>query len=340
MSVVDPARETTALSRSAPNLDAGPRADRLAAHAVRALIEEAALTPKPGLVDRRGGGAHPDMDLHLMERSAEALGPAFALMADACDSRAPDEALRRRLGALGRRAEEDMLTATGGVNTHRGAIWALGLLVSATAIHPDGTPAAEIVGTAGRIARIPDPAVARYAVPTHGARALARYGLRGARGEAADGFPTLVSRVLPVLRISRAAGLDEEHARINALIGALAVLDDTCLAHRGGVAALREVQRMAADVLEAGGTSTTSGYELFTRLDDTLRRDRLSPGGSADLLAGALFLERAAGPDAIASRAGEERGEMDVIGDPVRPAGPVAARGGSGVRARPGDASR
>ncbi|WP_415840163.1 triphosphoribosyl-dephospho-CoA synthase, partial [Nocardiopsis gilva] len=195
----------------------------------------------------------------------------------------------------------------------------------------------EIARTAGRIARIPDPAVTGYAAPTHGARALARYGLRGARGEAADGFPTLVSRVLPVLRISRAAGLDEEHARINALVGALAVLDDTCLAHRGGIAALREVQRMAADVLEAGGTSTTSGYELFTRLDDTLRRDRLSPGGSADLLAGALFLERATGPEATAPTKADERGEMEDIGDPARTVGPVAARGG-GVRERRGDA--
>ncbi|MBB6171484.1 triphosphoribosyl-dephospho-CoA synthase [Nocardiopsis mwathae] len=306
MSVVDPAPETGALSGADPGADAGPdgggavgpRARRIADHAVRALIEEVVLTPKPGLVDRRGGGAHPDMDLDLMERSAEALRPAFALMVAAAEGRTPGEALRRRLGAHGRRAEQDMLRVTGGVNTHRGAIWALGLLVAATALHPDGTPAHDIARSAGRIARIPDPVVPAYAEPTHGERARARYGLRGARGEAADGFPTLVWSVLPVLRISRAAGVDEEHARLDALVGALAVLDDTCLAHRGGLAALRSVQRMAAGVLEAGGTSTAAGYELFTGLDDHVRRGGLSPGGSADLLAAALFLDRVAGPGA------------------------------------------
>src|SRR5579862_4379288 len=101
-------------------------AAQLGALVVASLIDEARLSPKPGLVDSRGSGAHPDLDLALMERSALSLQPAFTAMAQAGESAgAPTQALRETLGGLGRDAEARMMVATGGVNTHRGAIWAL-----------------------------------------------------------------------------------------------------------------------------------------------------------------------------------------------------------------------
>ncbi|MGO4332204.1 triphosphoribosyl-dephospho-CoA synthase, partial [Cupriavidus sp. M-11] len=119
-------------------VDAGfsPAAVRLADLAVAALIDEAALSPKPGLVDSRGNGAHDDLSLALMCRSARALHPAFAAMAAAgLQAAQPGVALREQLGALGREAEAAMMRATGGVNTHRGAIWSLGLLLGAAGWH-------------------------------------------------------------------------------------------------------------------------------------------------------------------------------------------------------------
>ncbi|WP_205895277.1 triphosphoribosyl-dephospho-CoA synthase, partial [Metapseudomonas otitidis] len=115
-----------------------PLADWLADRAVDALIDEADLTPKPGLVDRRGSGAHSDLHLGLMHASALSLWPCFRQMAEAAlQHREVGAPLREALGRIGREGEAAMLATTGGVNTHRGAIWALGLLVAAWALEPD-----------------------------------------------------------------------------------------------------------------------------------------------------------------------------------------------------------
>ncbi|NWE71720.1 triphosphoribosyl-dephospho-CoA synthase, partial [Pseudomonas gingeri] len=121
------------------NLPAQPLslAERLADFAVEALIDEADLSPKPALVDRRGNGAHSDLHLGLMHASALSLWPMFREMADAAAaSGTVDLPLREALGRIGREGEQAMLQTTGGVNTHRGAIWALGLLVAAAALEP------------------------------------------------------------------------------------------------------------------------------------------------------------------------------------------------------------
>ncbi|WP_255319459.1 triphosphoribosyl-dephospho-CoA synthase, partial [Pseudomonas aeruginosa] len=122
------------------NLAATPCADLgecLADLAVDALIDEAELSPKPALVDRRGNGAHADLHLGLMQASALSLWPCFKEMADAAQRHGRiDARLRGVLGQLGRDGEAAMLRTTEGVNTHRGAIWALGLLVAAELQHP------------------------------------------------------------------------------------------------------------------------------------------------------------------------------------------------------------
>src|SRR5215217_668959 len=108
--------------------------------AVHALLEEAKLTPKPALVDRRGGGAHDDMDLGMLFSSAHALRPTFRDLAARAYGRAPSRQLREELAAIGRRGEGAMLAVTGGINTHRGAIWAMGLLAAAAVMTPSDAP--------------------------------------------------------------------------------------------------------------------------------------------------------------------------------------------------------
>src|SRR5215210_2551060 len=127
--------------------------------AVRSLVEEAELTPKPALVDRRGGGAHDDMDLEMLRRSAYALRPTFGALATRAHRCAPSRRLREELAAIGRRGEETMFAVTRGVNTHRGAIWALGLLAAAATMAPPEAPPADIAAVAGQVAVFPD----RYA---------------------------------------------------------------------------------------------------------------------------------------------------------------------------------
>jgi triphosphoribosyl-dephospho-CoA synthase len=273
-----------------PRLPRWP-ASLLADLAVDVLIAEALLTPKPALVDRRGPGAHCDLDLTRLLRSARSLHGAFLQMAVVAAHRHPDQELREELARIGRAGECDMLAAAGGSNAHRGAIWVIGLLVAARAISATGATPREVAAQAGRIAAFPD----RHAPlqDSHGARACRRYGVRGARGEACAGFPHVVDVGLPALWAARARGAGENCARLDALMAIMASLDDTCLLHRGGLPALEAAQSGARAVLAAGGTSTAAGWHALLRLDAELLWRHASPGGSADLLAASLFLDRA-----------------------------------------------
>src|SRR5260370_10004163 len=113
---------------------------RLARRARQGLIAEAELAPKPGLVDRRGAGAHTDLSLSSMQSSAFTIEPYFREMAFISEEAHPSQALREELAVVGRDAERAMLKATNGSNSHKGAIWILGLLISAPAVHADGAP--------------------------------------------------------------------------------------------------------------------------------------------------------------------------------------------------------
>lgn len=318
----------TGPARSAP---ADALAGRLADLAVAALVDEALLTPKPGLVDLRGGGAHGDMSWMLMCRSAWALRPAFLDMARAGAAIDDLPALRRRIGAIGRAAEDAMMAATGGVNTHRGAIWALGLLVTAAARHAlhaadsgaDATadpvaaaPVAKqdaatgIALLAGRLARIDDPDAPAH-TGNKGELACRTHGVGGARGQARAGFPAVTGHALPMLRLARARGDAEPQARVNALLALMAGLDDTCLLARGGAAALRTAQTGARRVLARGGVAAPDGRRALIALEARLRRLHVSPGGAADLLAAALLLDRiGANPAGARTGSGATRHEI------------------------------
>lgn len=273
-------------------------AERLADLAVQALIDEADLSPKPGLVDRRGNGAHQDLHLGLMHASARALWPTFKAMAEAAQTIGEvNQALREAVGRLGRDGEAEMLRVTGGVNTHRGAIWALGLLSAAAALE-NGASAQRIAMTAAALARLDDPA-APHNPDSHGARVCRRYGVLGAREQAQHGFPAVIEHGLPQLLASRRAGAGEQNARLDALLAIMSQLTDTCVLHRAGLDGLNRMQQGARAVLADGGAATLAGRRQLRELDRDMLALNASPGGAADLLAATLFLERLA-PAALA----------------------------------------
>ena len=279
------------ISHPEPATQPAGAAARLAALAVDALLDEACLAPKPGLVDSRGNGAHVDLNLALMCRSAHALAPAFASMAAAgATAQAPSAPLRETLGRPGREAEATMMAATGGVNTHRGAIWALGLLVAAAAIEPGNTGPAQTASLAAAIANHGD-RFAPVRTGHKGEQACRDFEVAGARGQAQAGFPHVIELGLPELRRSRARGDSETAARLNALLAIMSRLDDTCVLARGGIAALQHLQASAAAVLAAGGVATLPGRRGLRQLDADTLASRVSPGGAADLLAATLFLD-------------------------------------------------
>jgi triphosphoribosyl-dephospho-CoA synthase len=297
----------------------------------QALIAEAELTPKPGLVDRRGSGAHTDLSLALMRRSAFAIEPFIRLMAFQSMNEPPSPRLRETLAATGRAAERAMLDATNGSNTHKGAIWTLGLLAAAAAsrdelpttprLRRDDRPlirgrdnatrklnANDIAKTASIIASFADPYGSAPNAPasagptpnaerqtpnalSHGQIVTQKFGVPGARGEAVSGFPHIIEVGLPMLRVRRSAGAPEPIARLDVLLAIMARLTDTCLLYRGGRSALETAQQGAAAAMSAGGAGTSRGREELFALDQRLLHLGVSPGGSADLLAGTLFLD-------------------------------------------------
>lgn len=259
----------------------------LASLAVKALVEEAELTPKPALVDRRGTGAQADLSLSLMRRSAHRLGPFFELMALTSLEQIPTQTLREELGTIGRWAEHSMLGYTGQVNTHRGAIWSLGLSVSAAAMGAASPEA--IVETARQLACLPDSNAPKQ--QSQGLQVARQYKVAGARGEAQAGFPSVIAAGLPRLHLSRQVDGSETLARLNALLAIMTRLDDTCLLRRGGLAALKAAQNGAASILEVGGVATREGWRLFQQLDRDLLTLKGSPKGSLDMLSVTIFLD-------------------------------------------------
>lgn len=268
-------------------------AERLADLAVDALIDEADLSPKPALVDRRSSGAHTDLHLGLMHASAISLWPAFKQMADAAIAIGEiTPLLRETIGRLGREGEAAMMRTTNGVNTHRGAIWALGLLVTAAALNPDDLSPAGLCQRAGRLALIEDRHQTASKSHSHGQTVAQKYGAMGAREQAQAGFPAVTQTGLPQLVRSRAAGHGEQNARLDALLAIMTTLPDTCVLYRAGEEGLHAMQHGAQRVLDAGGSATLSGRRALNQLDQQLLSLNASPGGAADLLAACLFIDR------------------------------------------------
>ncbi|MFB7334906.1 triphosphoribosyl-dephospho-CoA synthase [Streptomyces adustus] len=260
--------------------------EALAQAAVDALTGQLALVPKPGLPDPRDLAARATRrDHRLLRWSAKALTPGLAAMAAAARRTGePTPQLRAELGSIGRCAEHSVGLAGGG---HRGALWALGLLVAAAALDP-GAGAREVATGAKRIAAHRDRGAPRR--PSRGSSVSAKYGAAGARGEAKAGFPH-VRRALDALEAARTAGADEGQARLDALLTVMSTLQDTELLHTAGPLGLRQVQAGAREVLAAGGTATRPGRDALAALDAELHARAWSPRGSAGLLAGALFLD-------------------------------------------------
>ncbi|RDU98619.1 triphosphoribosyl-dephospho-CoA synthase [Trinickia dinghuensis] len=274
---------------------------RLARFATGALIEEAHVTPKPALVDRRGSGAHRDLSLTVMERSAYSLEPTFAALARASKGKRPSAALRAELAIIGRAGETDMMHATQGSNAHRGAIWIVGLLVAGATISSElavprtGAEVAAAICTIGaQIACFPDEGAPAPVSDSNGSRVRARYGVGGARREAQEGFPHVLQAGLPALRAARHRGIAEHAARVDALLAIMTTLDDTCLLHRAGPPASAAAKQGAGEILSLGGISAPGGQAAFERLESRLLALNASPGGAADLLAATLFIDRLA----------------------------------------------
>jgi triphosphoribosyl-dephospho-CoA synthase len=260
--------------------------------ATLALHDELALSPKPGLVTLVDRGSHDDMDANTFMRSLLSLRHYFGQIAEAGFEGAGFAALE----GLGIEAEARMLDATGGVNTHRGAIFMLGLLcASAGAVTRERGCVAYPTQLRDALRHNWGDALVRRsqrASTLPGGIAARRHGLRSASQEAALAFPVLFETAVPALMSSLARGLTPQQARLDTLFSIMAVLDDSNLAHRGGLTGLRFAQRRARQFLDEGGAARPEGIRMARTIACEFVAQRLSPGGAADMLSAACWVTR------------------------------------------------
>lgn len=259
---------------------ANTRAADIARTAVGCLYAELVLYPKPGLVSLVDNGSHTDMTAATFMRSLFALRHYFKLIFKA----GRDDAPFARLRDLGIAAEARMLAATGDINTHRGAIFSLGLLCAA-------------IGRASSQGYRLTPASLRAVLLICWGEDLAAHarGAGGAREEGALGLPSVFEIGLPALQATLKAGRSMRHARIDALFALMAQIDDSNVVHRGGVAGADAVRAGARAFVAAGGTAHTDWMAQAVALHTRLTAARLSPGGAADLLAASCFVHAICG---------------------------------------------
>ena len=242
--------------------------------AERALRMELDTTPKPGLVDKQDNGAHKDMDYALMSKSISALRPYLTKLAVE-SAKDIDPA---KIKGIGIEAEKAMLKATGGVNTHKGALFCIGLSVAAASNLASRTGSVQTYSFKELVSRIASEIP--LAQGTHGAEAKRSFKVSGALENARGAYQELFADWLPYYR-SLECDLHRCH---KTLLHIMTTLDDTNILHRRGVEGLVHAKSEATRLLEDFSESKMSS------LNKDFIRENISPGGSADMLSLTIFV--------------------------------------------------
>jgi triphosphoribosyl-dephospho-CoA synthase CitG len=272
--------------------------------ALEAMLMEVSCTPAPGLVDRFNSGAHSDMDFFTFLRSSTAINIAIyqCAMAGWQHNSLPEELLPilRRIGEV---AEKKMLLVTQGVNTQRGLLFLLGIMAAAAALtyrkHREQFTANAVFTEAAAICKgIVDRELSSITSSrpdrqlTAGERLYLEYGVVGIRGEIEAGLPNIQTKGLPCFREALQAGLSVNDALVHALLGLMTKTQDTTILNRHDMKTLLSVQATANSIMADGGMLTVRGRNRIKRFDRIYSyQKRISPGGSADLLAATYFID-------------------------------------------------
>jgi len=264
--------------------------------AVGSLHTELCLYPKPGLVSLVDSGSHSDMNAATFMRSLFSLRHYFK---DICMAGLNDAAFSQ-LKQLGIAAEKSMLAATRGINTHRGAIFSLGLLCAAAGrARAQGTPMAPAALRATMLIRWGEELAMHASAPStltaaqaasNGLRVAAQYAASGAREEGALGLPSVFEIGVPALQAAHARGATMTMARIDALFALMAHISDSNVYHRAGPQGAQTVKAHAQRFLDAGGTANANWRGQALASHRLFVQRRLSPGGAADLLAASCLV--------------------------------------------------
>ena len=267
---------------------------RIGQIAHQSLLYEVCTTPKPGLVDRNNNGSHKDMDIFTFMASSAALSEYFQECAKigARTRHLDTGALLPLLRFPGKLAEQAMYQATGGVNTHKGCIFSLGILCAAAGrLESSERQSEQILDLCKAITRGITQrelgSIDGKNAATAGENLYARHGITGARGQAEAGFPGVLEAGLPTLKKGLQQGLSLNDAGCAALLALLTATVDTNLIHRSD---LQQYRAITAQITELLKNNPYPSVEILQELDRQFVEKNLSPGGSADLLALTYFL--------------------------------------------------
>ncbi len=270
-------------------------ARRFASLAVRGLLYEACAAPKPGLVDRLDSGSHNDMDIFTFMSSAATLQPYFSdcFCLGRNSRHEPPQETFRRLRLPGMLAEQEMYRATGNINTHKGAVFSLGLICGALGrLEEENRRNPEAVSQmcaemAGGLTERELTGKGKTQTATHGETAYLQHGIGGIRAQAEAGFPDAVRTGLPALQNALSQGYGMEESGCAALVALMSVCVDTNLIARGGMDAQRKIAAQAKAILTREGIPDR---RTLVTWNQEMTEKHLSPGGCADLLAITYFL--------------------------------------------------
>lgn len=271
-------------------------ADILSNMCILALLDEVYTTPKPGLVDKNNSGAHSDMNVELFEQSAYSLLPYFwdmahrGLNALKCENALPE------LRPVGKEAEDRMLKVTKGVNTHKGAIFSMGIMCfSAGYILGQGRDItlAELQQVCKIVAQpvfLDFDGISEQTAKTAGELLYLKYQDKGVRGEAENGFSSVFEMAYPMYKNLLKEGKSRNTGGVITLLRLISVVRDTNLLKRGGEEGYNWLKAEALSILSRE-LREDEVIDLSTELDKEASKRNLSPGGCADLLALTYFLD-------------------------------------------------
>ena len=267
-------------------------AEKIGALAKESLINEVSVTIKPGLVDKKNNGSHSDMSFETFIASANALEPYFkeCFLIGANTKKEPYSSAFLFLKEAGIEAEKEMFKATGGVNTHKGAVYSLGLLCGALGRLYDAnnliTDVDKVLATASELCKEAANAdLEKASGKTAGEKLYKELKIKGIRGEAAAGFPSVKNIALPTFEKALSDGKSQNDSAIICLLSLIASVEDTNLYKRGGKEGAAFAKSFAQRLLKE-----KLSERALEEMDREFIKRNLSPGGSADLLAITLFL--------------------------------------------------
>nr|WP_137597107.1 triphosphoribosyl-dephospho-CoA synthase CitG [Paucilactobacillus kaifaensis] len=278
-------------------------ANEITENALKALLYEVSVTPKPGLVDPHGHGSHSDMTVFTFIDSSVSLQSYFnqCVQAGLVFGNNDLTQLFETIRPLGIQAEKDMFAVTKGVNTHKGAVFSLGVFTAATGYLLNRTKG-EVQANFNNDLVVIIKAMLNDLIDhdfdkikqknsmnlTAGEQQFLKYGKTGIRGEAQAGFPIVFNHALPYLKASKGT---VNQRLLDTLMTIVSYSDDSNLIKRAGTVDILDwTHRQVERYFELGGSCTDQGLQFLYQLDEVFTKDNLSLGGSADLLILTIFL--------------------------------------------------